>query len=81
MAGMSDELAEVLRKALLARSDGIREIARGSGVSPAQLSRFARGERYLSLPAAGKLAVYLGLELSAVRPPAPKCGRGKKGKE
>lgn len=56
-----------LEKALLAamRTSGLTRyrIALGSGVDYAALSRFVRRKRTLTLPAAGKLASFLGLEL------------------
>jgi transcriptional regulator with XRE-family HTH domain len=39
------------------------EIARRTGVSQSQLSRFTRGERNLTLPTAEKIGKLLGLEL------------------
>ncbi len=44
------------------------EIARQTGVSSAQLSRFMRGERGLRIPTAEKLADCLGLALVETEP-------------
>ena len=41
----------------------LNELTRRSGVSTPQLSRFVKGERSLTLPAAEKLADYFRLEL------------------
>lgn len=66
------DLVTVLREAL---ADTIREtgvsargIAAATGLDVAQLSRFARGERTLTLPAAAALAEYLGCELVRRKP-------------
>ena len=43
------------------------EIARQTGVSTAQLSRFMRGERGLRIPTAQKLAGVIGLNLTETK--------------
>ena len=49
------------------------QLARKTGVSSGQLSRFVRGERMLSLTAAAKLFDYFGMSIvrPAEPPPAP----------
>ena len=63
MRAKPTDLEAVLREAI-ARSELTRyAIAQGAGLDTAQLLRFAAGKRSLTLPAASKLAEFLGLEL------------------
>jgi len=71
-----------LREAISGSGLSLNELGRRTGVSEGQLSRFLRGDRTLTLPAAAKVCLYLGLELSrpakpgATGPPdAPAQGR------
>jgi len=57
------EILQQLRREMDSSDESRSSIARGSGVSPGQLSRFASGERGLSIESAEKLADYLGLEI------------------
>lgn len=56
-------IIEELRDALLDCEDSFREVGRQIGVDHALLSRFAKGEKSLSVETAEKLAEYLGLRL------------------
>jgi ribosome-binding protein aMBF1 (putative translation factor) len=66
--GMSD----TVRQAIEASGLSLAELARRSGVSPAQLSRFLRGERSLTLETLDPLAKVLGLELTKKRGKTPR---------
>src|SRR6476660_4473075 len=52
-----------LQDAIRASGLSLNELGRRTGVSEGQLSRFLRGDRTLTLPAAAKVCLYLGLEL------------------
>lgn len=67
-------LTDQLRHAALASGLPQAELARRLGCSRAMVSRFVRGERELSMPAADALAALLGLRLTT-RP-----GQARKGK-
>jgi hypothetical protein len=54
------ELQQVIRDSGLT----LTEIGKASGVDQGQLSRFVRGERTITLPAAAKLCVFFGLRLA-----------------
>jgi len=56
-------LEDQLRAAVKKRPETEYAIAKGAGIAPAMLYRFMRKERSLSMPAASKLAAYLGLSL------------------
>jgi len=56
-------IIEELREALLDCEDSYREVGRQIGVDHALLTRFAKGEKSLSVETAEKLAEYLGLRL------------------
>lgn len=64
-AAASEELPVIadLKRAIESSGQKSVAIAKGAGVSPALLTRFVRGGKGISLPAAAKLAEYLGLEL------------------
>ncbi len=57
------DLESVLRRAV--RDSGLTRyaVAKGAGVDTSQLLRFVAGKRSLTLPAASKLAAFLGLGL------------------
>jgi transcriptional regulator with XRE-family HTH domain len=57
--GLTDQIREAIR----ASGQSLNELSRLSGVHNAQLSRFMRGERGLSLAAADKVCGALGLTL------------------
>jgi transcriptional regulator with XRE-family HTH domain len=68
---MTDEsqppgLVAQLRDVIRASGLSLNELGRRTGVSEGQLSRFLRGDRTLTLPAAARVCQYLGMEL---------CGR------
>jgi hypothetical protein len=69
-------MTAMIRKAMVASGMSLGEMERRSGVSRAQLSRFASGTRSLTLPAVEKLCPVLGLKLVADEPATK---RGKKG--
>src|SRR5262245_16469785 len=52
-----------LRQAIRGSGLSLNELGRRTGVTEGQLSRFLRGDRTLTLPAAAKVCLYLGLEL------------------
>jgi transcriptional regulator with XRE-family HTH domain len=56
-------LVEKIREAIRDCGLSHNELARKSGVSQPQLSRFLTGERTLTLPAAAKVCEALGLRL------------------
>ena len=61
-------LVAQLRQAIRDSGLSLNEIGRRAGVSEGQLSRFLRGDRTLTLPAAAKVCLYFGLELCAGGP-------------
>jgi transcriptional regulator with XRE-family HTH domain len=71
-------LIAVLKEAVGESGLSLNELSRRSGVDQSQLSRFMRGERYLSLEAASKLFDALGLVARKGEPPAPPPRRRKK---
>jgi plasmid maintenance system antidote protein VapI len=58
------DLAEQLRRAIAGCGLSLNQLARATGVHQAQLSRFLRVERSLTLPAASRLCAFLGLRLT-----------------
>src|SRR5262245_8564777 len=58
------DLIEQLRQALAASGLSMNQLGKETGVNQAQLSRFVRGERTLTLPTAAKLCTFLGLYLA-----------------
>jgi DNA-binding phage protein len=52
-----------LRQAIRDSKLSLNELGRRTGVSQGQLSRFLRGDRTLTLPAAASVCDYFGLEL------------------
>ncbi|MDP6722406.1 MAG: helix-turn-helix transcriptional regulator [Pirellulaceae bacterium] len=56
-------IVDELREALMNCEDSYREIGRQIDVDHALLTRFAKGEKSLSLATAEKLANHLGLRL------------------
>jgi plasmid maintenance system antidote protein VapI len=57
-------LEDQLRRAIAGCGLSLNRLAKATGVHVAQLSRFKRGERSLTLPAAARLCAYLGLRLT-----------------
>ena len=57
------DLSDQLRRAIERCGLSLNQLARETGVHPAQLSRFLRKQRSLQLVAAAKLCTYLGLQL------------------
>jgi transcriptional regulator with XRE-family HTH domain len=58
------DLADRLREAVAGCGLSLNQLSRTTGVHAAQLSRFMRAERTLTLTAAAKLCAYLGLSLT-----------------
>jgi transcriptional regulator with XRE-family HTH domain len=56
-------LVTQLRQTIRDSGLSLNELGRRIGISQAQLSRFLRGDRTLTLPAAAKVCHYFGLEL------------------
>jgi len=56
-------LVAQLRDSIRASDLSLQELGRRTGVSQGQLSRFVRGERTLTLPAAAKVCEFFGLAL------------------
>ena len=69
----SPSIIDQLRRAVAGCGLSLNGLAKATGVHQAQLSRFMRAERSLSLPAAAKLCAYLGLSLTS---PTPKPREG-----
>lgn len=63
------EIIRQLKRAIQDSGLALAEIARRSGVDHSRLSRFVRGERTLTLPAAAKVCEILGLRLVQEKPP------------
>ena len=53
-----------LRQAIAKSGMSLNQLAKETGVHQAQLSRFMRSERTLTLSAAAKLCAFLGLQLT-----------------
>ncbi len=60
-------ITDALRKAIGDCDKSLGQIAADTGIDSGRLSRFARGERTLTLPAADALARYFGLKLVKAR--------------
>ena len=65
------DLADQLRRAIGGCGMSLNQLAKATGVNKAQLSRFMRGERHLSLPAADNVCRALGWTLN----PPPRKGK------
>ena len=63
MTGPPPDLEGRLRQAIAASGVSLSRLAQATGVHKAQLSRFVRAERSLTLKAAAKLCDHLGLRL------------------
>jgi len=66
------DLEAILKQAIERSGLSLAELARRSGVSHPQLSRFMRSARTLTLSSASKLFACLGLEVSDPKPEAAK---------
>lgn len=60
-----------IREAIRASGMSLGALARASGVSQPQLSRFQSGQRTLTLPAAARVCEALGLRLVGPEQPTP----------
>ena len=65
-----------LQNAIRASGLSLNELGRRTGVSEGQLSRFLRGDRTLTLPAAARVCLYFGLELALKGNASPEGVRG-----
>ncbi len=79
-----EALAVALRRAIADAGLSLTELGRRGGVAPAQLSRFVRGERDLTVVVASRVCLVLGWELVRtgevlpdVLPNPPKSTRGR----
>ena len=72
---MEAKITKTIQAAVAASTMKPVEIARRADVSPAQLSRFLRNERSLTLPAVERLCEVLGLELKPVAVKAKRKGK------
>ncbi|WP_162670466.1 helix-turn-helix domain-containing protein [Gemmata massiliana] len=57
-------MVEQLRRAIRASGRSLNQISRDCQVDPSRLSRFLRGQRTITLDAAGRICVALGIELN-----------------
>jgi hypothetical protein len=64
-------MIEQIRQAVRDSGRSLNQLSKESGVGVDRLSRFMRGERTLTLPAAADLCVALGLRLAGMDEPAP----------
>lgn len=60
---MSQTLTEMLRRVIADSGETLSQLARETGVTQPQLSRFMKGERSLTLESASKLFDYFGLRV------------------
>lgn len=60
-------LEKVLRLAIKKSGMSAHAIAKGAGIDVASLLRFMNQQRTLTLPSAGRVAAFLGLELRPAR--------------
>lgn len=71
MSSVSDvpplDLEGDLRRAIAEAGVSLNQLGREAGVDPAQLSRFVRGTRTLTLKAAAKVCARLGLRLTGAK--------------
>ncbi|MHC4067695.1 MAG: helix-turn-helix domain-containing protein [Planctomycetota bacterium] len=70
----SAKASDVLRRAIADSGLTLTRLAELTGVDEGRLSRFVRGERTLTMPAADALCEVLGLQLV----PRPKVGKPQK---
>lgn len=61
--GMSKDMAEKLRSAIIASGESANAIAKATGVEQTTISRFLKGKD-MGIHRASKIAAYLGLKLS-----------------
>ena len=77
-------LVNEIREAIRDSGQSLYQISHSSGVTASQLSRFMRGERTLTLPAAAKIVRRFACVLWAIPPPmsrkAPRPRSGRRGR-
>jgi plasmid maintenance system antidote protein VapI len=66
-APVSDLLRRTILEAVAAGRASFKGLERGTGVTRASIMRFVRGEQFLRLDMADRLAAYFGLELRPKR--------------
>ncbi len=71
------EISDRLRAAIAESGLSLNQLADKTGVDSGRLSRFMRGERDLTLEAAGLLCNALGLDLEAAKKPPAKAAKKK----
>lgn len=78
----TNEIEQQLREAISSSGQSLNQLGQAAGVSDAQLSRFMRGERTLTLETVGRLCQVLGLHFcrkgtspAATQPPAEEPAR------
>lgn len=75
-------VVDQLREAIVNSGQSLGEISRASGIGTDRISRFVRGERTLTLPAAARVCEVLHLELVPTpTPEEPPVEKGTKGKK
>ena len=72
-------LAVELQQIILGSGMSLNQLGKETGVSQAQLSRFVRGNRTLTLPAVDKICSFFGLKLVRKAKEAGKEALPKKG--
>lgn len=65
------DIVEQLKQMIRDSGLSLNEIARRSGVDEGRLSRFTRGERTLTMPAAAKVCEVLGMSFIQAEPVPP----------
>jgi transcriptional regulator with XRE-family HTH domain len=69
--GGASPLIGILKDAIRDSGISLNELSKRTGVSNPQISRFMRGDRSLTLPAAEKLVEYFGMKLVKVADYSP----------
>ena len=72
------DMEQQLKKAILKSGRSLNDIEKETGIDSGRLSRFVRGERTLTLPAAAKVCRVLKLTLAPYQPAKPAKPKEKK---
>jgi plasmid maintenance system antidote protein VapI len=67
MGNKKPPISDLLRRTIIESGEAHKAIERSTGVSRASIMRFVRGERFLRLDMADRLAEHFGLELLRTR--------------
>ena len=67
MAKSRVKLSEQIRRAVAARGESLRALAKATAIDPATLCRFMTGERGLPMKTLDRLADYLDLNITVGR--------------